>query len=84
MPLDLASYRDGVVSLQFYGDFSLVQLRAFYLPFFVSQGFIEIGDSQEAATEATHLFARGNERLTVELQARKSTNRARVDLRFQR
>jgi len=81
--LDLTSYRDGVVSLQFYGNFTLDQLKAFYLPFFTQQGFIETADVQEGTTEATFQFARGTERLTVELQASPTTT-SRVDLSYQR
>lgn len=80
--IDLASYRNGTVSLQFYGNFTLGTLEDFYLPFFRAQGFVEAGDVREGGTEATFHFARGDERLTVELQVSPTTDTSRVDLRY--
>lgn len=81
--LDLVSYRNGVVSLQFYSNYTLAQLRDFYLPFFIAQGFIEVADAQKGASQTTYRFARGDERLTVELQS-STASRARVEFRYQR
>ncbi|BDP44158.1 hypothetical protein DAETH_41270 (plasmid) [Deinococcus aetherius] len=81
--IDVTSYRDGVASLQFYGNFSLEQLKDFYLPFFKAQGFVEIGTVREDDREVSFQFGRGDERLTVELEA-ETTDAARVDLRYGR
>ncbi|WP_019586097.1 hypothetical protein [Deinococcus apachensis] len=78
----VASYRNEVASLQFYGNFTLGALEDFYLPFLRAQGFVETGDVREGGTEATFHFAHAGERLTVELQVSPTTDTSRVDLRY--
>ncbi|MPY67992.1 hypothetical protein F8S09_15135 [Deinococcus sp. SDU3-2] len=82
--IDFTAYRDGAVILAFYGGYTLQQLLDFYLPLFIQQGFVEIGDVATDEAERTLRFGRGSERLTLRLEASPSVEQTRVTLWYRR
>lgn len=81
---DLASYQNGVVSLVFYGNFTLERLLDFYLPFFKAQGFIETRDVSEGELQRTFFLVRAGERVTLKVEAGPTTDRSRITMTYTR
>lgn len=79
--IDDASYRAGEVSLLFYGDYTLMDLENFYLPFFKAQGFVETVDQDSGEQSRTYRLGRAGETYRLTLNASDATSRSRVTLR---